>query len=320
MPTPSDDRPCVVTGGAGAIGSVLARALLGSGCAVRVVDNLSGGRRESLPSGPAASRLALTVADLREPTAWAETFRGAGEVWHLAANPDIRLGTQDPRIDLDNGPVATFNVLESARRFDVPRVLYSSSSTVYGLPTVFPTPESYGPLFPESQYGASKLASEGLCSAFAHSYGLKVYIFRFANVIGPGMNHGVLVDFVDKLKADPTRLEVLGDGQQAKSYVWVDDCVAAMLLAGERANAPVNLFNIGTEGQTSVREIAERVTRAMGGRARIEYTGGARGWVGDVPVQLLAIDRIRGIGWRPKLTSSEAIDRAIGAVISERGR
>ncbi len=320
MPVPDASRPSVVTGGAGAIGSVVVRALLGRGHEVRVIDNLSGGRRERLPSGPGAPRLALTVADLREPSAWAEAFRGAGEVWHLAANPDIRLGTRDPRIDLDHGTVATFHVLEAARRFDVPRILYASSSVVYGLPDVFPTPESYGPLLPQSQYGASKLAAEGLCSAFAHSYGLRAFVFRFSNIIGPGMNHGVIFDFVAKLRGDPSRLEVLGDGRQAKSYVWVDDCVAAMLLAGDRADAPVNLYNIGNDDRTSVREIAERVVRALGGRARVEYTGGARGWAGDIPVQLLATERIRGLGWAPSLTSSQAVDRAIEVVIAETRR
>ncbi|MGP8110802.1 MAG: NAD-dependent epimerase/dehydratase family protein [Thermoplasmata archaeon] len=319
MPSSADDLPAVVTGGAGAIGSALVQSLLGRGRTVRVIDNLSGGRREHLPAGPGAARLSLTVADIREPATYAEAFRGAGEVWHLAANPDIRLGTRDPRVDLEHGTIATFNVLETARRFDVRRVLFSSSSAVYGLPTVFPTPETYGPLYPQSQYGASKLAAEGLCSAFAHSYGLTTYLFRFANIVGPGMTHAVIYDLLKKLQADPSRLEVLGDGRQAKSYLWVDDCVEGMHVAKERASAPVNLFNLGTEGQTSVREIAERVTRAMGGRAQIVYTGGTRGWVGDIPLQLLATDRIRALGWTPKFTSSEAVDRTIAVTREELG-
>ncbi|HLN52046.1 MAG TPA: NAD-dependent epimerase/dehydratase family protein [Thermoplasmata archaeon] len=319
MPNSADDLPAVVTGGAGAIGSALVQSLLGRGRTVRVIDNLSGGRREHLPAGPGAARLSLTVADIREPATYAEAFRGAGEVWHLAANPDIRLGTRDPRVDLEHGTIATFNVLETARRFDVRRVLFSSSSAVYGLPTVFPTPETYGPLYPQSQYGASKLAAEGLCSAFAHSYGLTTYLFRFANIVGPGMTHAVIYDLLKKLQADPSRLEVLGDGRQAKSYLWVDDCVEGMHVAKERASAPVNLFNLGTEGQTSVREIAERVTRAMGGRAQIVYTGGTRGWVGDIPLQLLATDRIRALGWTPKFTSSEAVDRTIAVTREELG-
>jgi UDP-glucose 4-epimerase len=319
MPSSADDLTAVVTGGAGAIGSSLVRSLLSRGRTVRVIDNLSGGRRDHLPTGPGAERLSLTVADIREPATYSETFRGAGEVWHLAANPDIRLGTRDPRVDLEHGTIATFNVLETARRFDVRRVLFSSSSAVYGLPTVFPTPETYGPLYPQSQYGASKLAAEGLCSAFAHSYGLTTYLFRFANIVGPGMTHAVIYDLLKKLQADPTRLEVLGDGRQAKSYLWVDDCVEGMHVAKERASAPVNLFNLGTEDQTSVREIAERVTRAMGGRAQIVYAGGTRGWIGDIPLQLLATDRIRALGWAPMFTSSEAVDRTIAVTRKELG-
>src|SRR5579863_3124660 len=172
MAPASEDRPVVVTGGAGAIGSALVRSLLARGRTVRVVDNLSGGRRERLPPEASDARLSLTVADLRDPPAYEAAFRGAGEVWHLAANPDIRRGTEDPRLDLEHGTLATFNVLECARRCEVPAVLFSSSSVVYGLPSVFPTPEEYGPLQPQSQYGASKLAAEGLCSAFAHSYGI----------------------------------------------------------------------------------------------------------------------------------------------------
>jgi UDP-glucose 4-epimerase len=309
----------VVTGGAGAIGGSLVASLLKRGRTVRVIDNLSSGRTDHLPEGGKAPGLSLIVADLTEPATYADAFQGAAEVWHLAANADIRKSTQNPRIDLEHGTVATFNVLELARKHDVPRVLFSSSSAVYGFPTVFPTPETYGPLQPQSQYGAAKLAGEGLCSAFAHSYGLRSYIFRFANIVSPGMTHMAIFDFFTKLHTDPSRLEVLGDGHQAKSYLWVDDCIAGMHLASERSSEPVNLYNLGTQDQTTVREIAERVVRAMGGRARIGYTGGPRGWVGDVPKQLLATDRIRALGWKPALTSSEAVDRAIGVVQREMG-
>jgi UDP-glucose 4-epimerase len=298
----------VVTGGAGAIGSVLVRGLLARGLTVHVLDNLSSGRADHLPSHPA---LRVTIADLREPDTYAWAFQGASAVWHIAANPDIRLGTEDPQIDLHLGTLATFQVLEAARRHDVKRILFSSSSVVYGLPTVFPTPESYGPLLPQSQYGAAKLASEGLISAYAHSYGMRGYIFRFANIIGPNISHGVLVDFFHKLNLDPTRLEVLGDGRQAKSYLRTEDCVAGMLMAAERANDSVNLFNLGTRDRISVREIAEKVVAAWGGKARIEYTGGERGWVGDIPQQLLAIDRISALGWKPQYTSAEAVDLTI---------
>jgi UDP-glucose 4-epimerase len=314
----SDDGPVVVTGGAGAIGHFLVGKLLERGREVRVIDNLSSGRREHLEAFRSNSKLTLVVADLRRSEEYRESFRGASSVWHLAANPDIRLGTADPSVDLEQGTVTTFRVLEAARAFDVPKVRFSSSSVVYGYPEVFPTPESYGPLLPQSQYGAAKLASEGLVSAFAHSYGIEGHVFRFANIIGPRMTHGVLYDFFEKLKVDPTRLEVLGDGRQAKSYLRTEECVEAMLVATDRAHARMNVFNLGTADRISVREIAEKVVRATGGRARIEYTGGTTGWVGDIPQQLLAVDRIGSLGWSARLTSAGAIDQTIAELLRVR--
>lgn len=313
------DGPRVVTGGAGAIGSVLVERLLRDGRSVEVLDNFSTGLRSRLPTGPAAARLRVTTCQLGAEEPPEAPFRGAAEVWHLAANADVRRGPEDPRVDLTNGTVATFQVLERARRSDVPRVVFSSSSVVYGLPTVFPTPESYGPLRPESLYGAAKLAAEGLLSAYAHTYGLHAFIFRFANIVDGRANHGVLYDFFEKLRADPTQLEVLGDGRQAKSYLRTEECVDGMLVGVARAAEKVNIFNLGSLERTSVREIAEKVVAAHGGTARILYRGGDRGWVGDVPQQLLAIDRIRELGWAPKLTSAEAIDRTIREMAEARG-
>jgi len=312
------EPPVVVTGGAGAIGSLLVAELLSRSSEVRVIDNLSSGRREHLPPSPHGGSLLLTVADLKDPASFAERFRGASTVWHLATNPDIRRGMSDPNIDLQEGTVATFHVLEAARRFDVPRIAFSSSSVVYGWATVFPTPEEYGPLQPQSLYGAAKLAAEGLISAYAHSYGLTAHVFRFANVIGPHMTHGILPDFFEKLRRDPTRLEVLGDGKQSKSYLRTEDCVAGMLLAAEKARERVNVFNLGTTDQISVREIAEKVVAAHGGRARIEYTGGDRGWVGDVPLQLLSIRRMQALGWHPRWNSAAAIDRSVEEMVEAR--
>jgi UDP-glucose 4-epimerase len=313
------DGPVVVTGGAGAVGSMLVRELLAHGREVRVVDNLSGGRRDHLPDAP-AGRLSLTVADLKDPEKYASAFEGATEFWHLAANTDIRRGSDRPRLDLDEGTLASFAVLEAARRHDVARGVFSSSSVVYGSATVRPTPETYGPLLPESLYGASKLAVEGLFAAYAHSYGFRTYIYRFANIIGPRMNHGILYDFFSKLRADSTRLEVLGDGRQAKGYLRTEDCVGGMLLGVDRGREAVNLFNLGTREQTTVREIAEKVVAAHGGRARIEYTGGDRGWVGDIPQSFLAIDKMRELGWEPKYSSAGAIDRTIAEMVADRDR
>ncbi|MGB6500006.1 MAG: NAD-dependent epimerase/dehydratase family protein [Thermoplasmata archaeon] len=310
--------PAVVTGGAGAIGSTLVRALLARGREVRVIDNFSSGRRDHLPDPSATPALTLLEADLRDPRAYASALSGAAEVWHLGANTDISRGSADPTIDFEHGTRATFQVLETARTQRVPRFLFSSTSAVYGSATILPTPESYGPLEPESLYGASKLAAEGMCFAYARSYQLEMFVFRFANIIGPGMTHGVLYDFFEKLRRDPSRLEVLGDGRQSKSYLRTEDCVDGMLVASERATDRVNLFNLGTRDRTSVREIAEKVVVAHGGRARIEYRGGDRGWVGDVPQALLSIDRIEHLGWRPHTTSAGAIDQTIAEMAAAR--
>ena len=311
MSAGSAPAPVVVTGGAGAIGSWLVRRLLERGSEVRVIDDLSSGRREHLAEVLTSPRCSLTVADLRSPPEYEQVFRGAKEVWHLAANTDIRKGSKDSTLDFDHGAVATFRVLELARRFDVRRFLYSSSSVVYGFPSVFPTPEEYGPLEPQSLYGAAKLAGEAMASAYAHSYGIHAFVFRFANIIGPAMTHGVIYDFFEKLRRDPTRLEVLGDGRQSKSYLRTEDCVEGMLVAGDRATASVNTFNLGSTDRISAREIAEKVVAAHGGVARIEFTGGERGWVGDVPQQLLAIDKIQRLGWKPRYSSPQAVDRTI---------
>ncbi len=319
MSTPQSKPPVVVTGGAGAIGTVLVHALADAGHAVRVIDNLSSGKRERLRDLEQLGRLTFHSQDLGRDDDLRPTFRGAGEVWHLAANPNISLGTQNPRIDLENGTLAMAHVLEAARQTDVRRVLFASSSVVYGMPTVFPTPESYGPLLPESQYGASKLASEALISAYCHSYGMRGWIFRFANIVGPGMTHGVIPDFLQKIRRDPNRLEVLGDGRQAKSYLWVTDCVAGMRRAEEASQEVVNVFNLGTEQQVPVRDIAQRVVAAFGGRARIEYTGGRQGWPGDIPLQLLSVSKILSLGWRPQYDSSTAVDMAIAAGRAELG-
>lgn len=308
-----------MTGGAGAIGSVLVGALLHDGREVRVLDNLSSGRREHLGAYAASPALRFSVADLRQGEAIRPAFEGAVDVWHFAANPNIQLGTSDPRVDFEHGTLATFNVLDAARRADVKRILFSSSSVVYGFPSVFPTPEEYGPLLPQSLYGASKLAGEAQIAAFCSCYGLQGFIFRFANIIGPGMTHGVIFDFFEKLRKDPTRLEVLGDGRQSKSYLRTEECVDAMRYADAHATERVNVFNLGTDDRTSVREIAEKVVAAHGGRARIDYTGGERGWVGDVPQQLLAIDRIRRLGWGPRHSSAQAVDLTIREMARARG-
>ncbi len=311
------EGPIVVTGGAGGIGSVLVERLLADGHEVRVLDNLSTGRREALPEGQ--GRLRFDSVDLAAAEPPADAFAGAREVWHLAANADVRRGVREPRADLENGTLATFHVLEAARRAGVRRLLFSSSSVVYGRARQLPTPESYGPLEPESLYGAGKLAAEGLVAAYAHTYGFTTYIFRFANIVDGRMPHGIVYDFFEKLARDPARLEVLGDGRQSKSYLRTEACVEGMLTVARKVAEPVNLYNLGAEDRTSVREIAEKVVAAHGGRARIDYTGGDRGWVGDVPQQWLAIDRARALGWSPGRSSTAAIDATIAELARRRG-
>ncbi len=312
-------EPVVVTGGAGAIGTVLVGSLVESGHPVRVIDNLSSGRREALAPWVEQGTVTLRVADLRTVGDYAADFRGATSAWHLAANPDIRRGTDDPTLDLEHGTVASFRFLEAARRADVKQVFFSSSSVVYGYPRTFPTPEEYGPLMPESLYGASKLASEGLFSAYAHSYEMRSFIFRFANIIGSGMTHGVIFDFFEKLRKDPSRLEVLGDGKQSKSYLRTEECVDAMRFVGAHATEPVNIYNLGTTDRISVAEIARTVVDSAGGRARIEYTGGDRGWTGDIPQQLLSIERVQRLGWAPRLSSRQAVEMTVREMARGRG-
>ncbi len=310
--------PAVVTGGAGAIGSALVRRLLRDGRRVRVLDNFSSGRRDALPSDLPASRLAITACDLGAAEPPADAVRGAAEIWHLAATRDVRRGTLEPGLDLTHGTIATAHLLEQARRCDVRRIVYTSSSVVYGLASVQPTPETYGPLLPQSLYGASKLAGEGLVSAYAHSYGLTARIFRLANIVDGRMDHGILHDLFGKLDADPSQLEVLGDGRQAKSYLRTEDCVEGMLVGAAGGSAPVDVFNLGADDRTSVREIAEKVVAARGGRARVVFTGGERGWAGDIPQQLLSIEKIRRRGWAPSTTSGGAIDRTVAELLARR--
>lgn len=304
----------IVTGGAGFIGSHLVDTLLDQGCAVTVYDNLSLGRREFL-AGALARGARLVVADLEDLELLAAEMEGKARVWHLAANSDIRKGTRSTRLDLEQGTLVTYNVLEAMRIQQVPAISFASSSVVYGEPTVMPTPEEYGPLTPISLYGAAKLGAEGLISAFGHCYGIRADIFRFANIIGPRSTHGILHDFAGKLRRDMTELEVLGDGRQRKSYLGVDDCVAAMLFVMKHAGEAHNIHNLAAGDNISVARIAERVVEAWtGGRTTLRYTGGRRGWAGDVPTMQLSPARLNALGWQASRTSEEAVRYAIAAL------
>ena len=303
---------CFVTGGAGFIGSHLTDELLRRGHQVTVYDNLSLGRREHL-AGALKMGARLVEADLLDLERLTTEMAGHQQVWHLAANSDIRQGTRSTRLDLEQGTVATYNVLEAMRRSGARGIAFASSSVVYGEPATLPTPEDYGPLCPISLYGAAKLAAEGLITAFAHCHGpMKAHIFRFANIIGRRSTHGILYDLARKLGDSPDELEVLGDGRQVKSYLSVRDCVEAMLFVVESACEPVNIYNLGSGDNVSVSRIAELVVKHWtGGKARIRYTGGDRGWAGDVPVMRLDPSRLARLGWIASQTSAEAMEQII---------
>ncbi len=308
----------LVTGGAGFVGSNLAGRLLAEGCEVTVLDNFSRGSMENLHDCASHGAFRLSREDLLNLSALEGHLRGHDAVFHLAANSDILEGVRHTDTDLRLGTLATYNVLEAMRRTGVRQIVFSSSSVVYGEPKVFPTPEDYGPLFPISLYGASKLACEGLISAFCHNFGLQAWIFRFANICGRHGTHGALTDFIHKLQADPGRLEILGDGEQAKPYLHVSECLDGMLYGWRNSQESVNYFNLGCEGATSVRRIAEFVLEAMELHGtELVFTGRKRGWPGDVPQVRIDCSKLRRLGWTAKLASDGAVRRAAAELVEE---
>jgi UDP-glucose 4-epimerase len=302
---------CVVTGGAGFIGSHLVDRLLADGCEVTAYDNLSTGQLEFLEAARRHPHFRLVEGDLLDVGRLADSFGGHDLVFHLAANADVRLGTAHPRRDLVQKTIATFNVLEALRSVGVRRLAFASTGSIYGEPEVFPTPESSPFPIQTSLYGASKLAGEGLISAYAHGFGFQAYIFRFVSILGERYTHGHVIDFYRKLLADPVEIEVLGNGRQRKSYLYVHDCISAMLLAIDRADDPVSVFNLGTEEYCTVDDSLEWICRHLGVQPKRYYTGGDRGWVGDSPFIFLDTSRIRGLGWRPTLSIREAVLRTL---------
>jgi len=309
----------VVTGAAGFIASNLMPRLLGEGHEVTGIDNFFLGRREYLPQHSNFSFNELDLLDLDQLIALFERVRPE-RVWHLAANSDISYGTKYTDFDLKGGTLVTYNVLEAMRRTGVKEILFSSSGAVYGEPTVMPTPEDYGPLFPISLYAASKLACEGLVTAFAHNYDIRAWIFRFGNIVGPNPTHGVIHDFALRLHKDPTYLKILGDGTQAKPYVHIEDCLDGMMFGHAHAKAGFNCYNLAVDDQTSVNEIAAWTLEEMGidrDKIRIEYTGGPRGWKGDVAQVKLDTRRMTALGWKPARSSREATRRSIREIVAQ---
>jgi UDP-glucose 4-epimerase len=308
-----------VAGGAGFIGSHLTRELLQRPHdEVVIFDNLASGSEAHLAEVLDDPRLQFIVADLQDHDGVVEAMAGTDHVYLFAANPDIAAAVDEPSIDFWQGTYLTHNVIEAARINGVPRITYASGSGVYGDRGVEEVDEEFGPLIPVSTYGASKLAGESMLGAYSHMFGINVAVFRFANVVGPRQTHGVTYDFVRHLARDPTHLRILGDGSQSKSYIHVSDVVSAMLMLTDRGWSGFDVFNAGTGDYLTVTEIADLVVERLGLRnVRYEYTGGARGWKGDVPVVRFRSDKLVALGWRCAYTSAEALVDSIDANIAE---
>ena len=309
----------LVTGAAGFIASNLIPRLLARGDEVAGIDNFFLGKRAYVVKHERFAFHELDLLDLDRVVALIAEFR-PDRVWHLAANSDISFGTKYTDFDLKGGTIVTYNVLEAMRRANVKEIVFSSSGAVYGEPAVMPTPEDYGPILPISLYAASKVACETLITAFAHNYDITAWIFRFGNIVGPNPTHGVIHDFVLRLRDDPAKLVVLGDGSQAKPYVYVEDTLDGMEFGVAHARDHVNVYNLAVDDQTSVREIAEWTIEAMKiDRAAIDvhYGDSPRGWRGDVPQVKLDTRRMTALGWTPRLTSREAVRRTIAEVVEQ---
>ena len=302
----------LVTGGAGFIGSHLVDRLTIDKNQVTVFDDLSSGRIEFIKQHINRSGFRLIQADLLDLDEIKRAMDGHDVVFHFAANPDARLGTERTDLDLKQETLVTYNVLESMRLNGVKKIVFSSSGTIYGETPVIPLSEDYGPVLPISLYGAGKLASEGLISAFCHTFNMQAWILRFANIVGNRMTHGVIFDFINKLKRNPRELEILGDGTQTKPYLHVKDCVDGVIFAFRDSHDRVNVFNLGCSTETDVNTIARMVVREMGLEdVRFRYSGGNRGWPGDIPQVRFNVDKICRLGWKPKYTSDEAVREAI---------
>ena len=301
----------LVTGAAGFIGSNLVDRLLEQGHGVIGFDNFSTGREAFLENASRSARFQLVRGDLINLNAITEVMDGIDVVFHLAANADVRFGTNHPTKDLEQNTICTSNVLEAMRKTGTKRIVFSSTGSVYGEPEVFPTLENAPFPVQTSLYGASKLACEGLISAYCEGFGFSAHIFRFVSILGERYTHGHIYDFYNQLLGDPTRLKVLGNGRQRKSYLYVQDCVSAILIALERADRRVNIFNLGTNEYCEVNHSISWIVERLGLMPRLEYSGGERGWIGDSPFIFLDCRRIRELGWEPKLTIREGVTKTV---------
>ena len=302
---------CFVTGGAGFIGSALVDRLLADGREVTVYDNFSTGQRPFLADAARHPGFRLVEGDVLDAARLQSALPGHDLVLHLAANADVRFGLEAPRRDLEQNTVATFNVLEAMRAAGARRIAFASTGSVYGEPEVFPTPETCPFPTQTSLYGASKLAGEGLIAAYCSGFGFQGIVFRLVSVLGERYTHGHVFDFYKKLLADPRRIEVLGDGRQRKSYLYVQDCVEAALLAVAKAGEGFHVFNLGVQEYCTVDDSLGWICDHLGLSPERRYTGGIRGWVGDSPFILLDTAKVRGLGWTPRVGIREGVIRTL---------
>ncbi len=301
-----------ITGGAGFIGSNMTdRLLMEEGNEVVVYDNFSTGRREFLEGAMKNPNFTLVEGDTLDLDAMTKAMAGCDFVFHFAANADVRMGTEHPRKDLEQNTIATYNVLEAMRANGIKRMGFSSTGSVYGEAEVIPTPEDAPFPIQTSLYGASKLACEGLLAAYAEGFGFQVYIFRFVSILGERYTHGHVFDFVKKLKADPTKLHILGNGKQRKAYLYVKDCMEAILTVIRNANEKVNIFNLGTDQYCEVNDSVGWICGKLGVTPSFTYEGGERGWIGDNPFIYLDTAKVRSLGWEPKATIEEGVVKTV---------
>jgi UDP-glucose 4-epimerase len=302
---------CFVTGGAGFIGSHLVDRLLADGHQVTAFDNFSTGQRQFLENALTNPRFRLVTGDLREADVLARAMAGAEVVFHFAANADVRGGLDHPRKDLEQNTLGTFNVLEAMRTAGTRRIAFASTGAVYGEPAEIPTPEDAPFPVQTSLYGASKLAGEGLVQAYCAGFGFRGNILRFVSLVGERYSHGHVFDFVKSLRRDPSALQVLGNGKQRKSYLYVGDCVDAIMLALAKSVESGNVYNLGNDNYCEVNDSVRWICEELGVSPQLDYTGGERGWVGDSPVVFLDCGRIRALGWRPAVTIRDGIIRTV---------
>ncbi len=316
------DREILVTGAAGFIGSHLVDRLV-EGNRVIGYDNLSSGKKELVEHLEGEENFELVVGDILDEENLKKQMERCDMVFHLAANPDVKVGAEDTFVHIEHNVIGTHNVLEAMRKKDVDEIVFTSSSTVYGETDIIPTPEDLGPLEPISLYGSSKLSSESLISAYCHTFDMRSVSFRFANVVGPRSTHGVTYDFVQKLEKKSSELEILGSPPgTSKSYFYISDCIDGMLFGTRNAKKRVEYFNLGSEDYVDVKQIADIVCKEMGlDDVEYHWTGGEDGskggWKGDVEVMLLSLEKIKELGWSPKFNSAEAIAKTVKALIEE---